>query len=84
MEVLWPSDRVVRAALFVGLGLGFWQQASGSEAAVYYSPHVLEVSGGMQEVKSSASRCGSRAWGSECPGRDLACSRCGSRVSCFA
>lgn len=32
------------AALFVGLGLGFWQQASGSEAAVYYSPHVLEVS----------------------------------------
>lgn len=31
------------AALFVGLGLGFWQQASGSEAAVYYSPHVLEV-----------------------------------------
>lgn len=37
------SDRVVRAALFVGLGLGFWQQASGSEAAVYYSPHVLEV-----------------------------------------
>lgn len=37
------SDRVVGAALFVGLGLGFWQQASGSEAAVYYSPHVLEV-----------------------------------------
>lgn len=36
-------DRVVGAALFVGLGLGFWQQASGSEAAVYYSPHVLEV-----------------------------------------
>ncbi|CAM9206663.1 unnamed protein product [Ascophyllum nodosum] len=45
MEVLWPSDRVVRAALFVGLGLGFWQQASGSEAAVYYSPHVLEATG---------------------------------------
>ena len=37
------SDKVVGAALFVGLGLGFWQQASGSEAAVYYSPHVLEV-----------------------------------------
>ena len=34
---------MVGAALFVGLGLGFWQQASGSEAAVYYSPHVLEV-----------------------------------------
>eukprot|EP00903_Cladosiphon_okamuranus_P016207 g14955.t1 len=45
MEVLWPSDRVVGAALFVGLGLGFWQQASGSEAAVYYSPHVLEAAG---------------------------------------
>ncbi|CAM9643191.1 unnamed protein product [Ectocarpus fasciculatus] len=45
MEVLWPSDKVVRAALFVGLGLGFWQQASGSEAAVYYSPHVLEAAG---------------------------------------
>ncbi|CAB1102967.1 unnamed protein product [Ectocarpus sp. CCAP 1310/34] len=39
------SDKVVRAALFVGLGLGFWQQASGSEAAVYYSPHVLEAAG---------------------------------------
>ncbi|CAN0082477.1 unnamed protein product, partial [Hapterophycus canaliculatus] len=39
------SDRVVRAALFVGLGLGFWQQASGSEAAVYYSPHVLQAAG---------------------------------------
>lgn len=46
IEVLWPSDRVVGAALFVGLGLGFWQQASGSEAAVYYSPHVLEVKDG--------------------------------------
>lgn len=36
---------MIGAALFVGLGLGFWQQASGSEAAVYYSPHVLEVGG---------------------------------------
>ncbi|CAN0484427.1 unnamed protein product, partial [Discosporangium mesarthrocarpum] len=35
-------DKVLRAALVVGLGLGFWQQASGSEAAVYYSPHVLQ------------------------------------------
>eukprot|EP00612_Vaucheria_litorea_P001025 CAMPEP_0171452226 /NCGR_PEP_ID=MMETSP0945-20130129/415_1 /TAXON_ID=109269 /ORGANISM="Vaucheria litorea, Strain CCMP2940" /LENGTH=512 /DNA_ID=CAMNT_0011976843 /DNA_START=64 /DNA_END=1599 /DNA_ORIENTATION=- len=45
MEVLWPSDNVIKAAAFVGLGLGFWQQATGSEAAVYYSPTVLADAG---------------------------------------
>ena len=50
------SDKVVGAALFVGLGLGFWQQASGSEAAVYYSPHVLEVRG-RRIVRSAAVKC---------------------------
>jgi predicted MFS family arabinose efflux permease len=44
-QVLFPSDEVRRYALVIGLGLGFWQQASGSEAAVYYSPEVLEGSG---------------------------------------
>jgi MFS family permease len=45
LDVLCPTDPVVKAAAFVGLGLGFWQQATGSEAAVYYSPTVLEDAG---------------------------------------
>jgi sugar porter (SP) family MFS transporter len=45
LEVLLPRDPVQRAALFIGLGLGFWQQASGSEAAVYYTPTVLQNAG---------------------------------------
>eukprot|EP00611_Tribonema_gayanum_P004868 TRINITY_DN140_c0_g1_i7.p1 TRINITY_DN140_c0_g1~~TRINITY_DN140_c0_g1_i7.p1 ORF type:complete len:522 (-),score=160.57 TRINITY_DN140_c0_g1_i7:1182-2747(-) len=44
-DVLCPSDRAIAAAVSIGLGLGFWQQASGSEAAVYYSPEVLKHSG---------------------------------------
>lgn len=50
---------MVGAALFVGLGLGFWQQASGSEAAVYYSPHVLEVGEERrgEEEEDGGSRC---------------------------
>ena len=30
-DVLLPRDRVVKAAMIVAVGLGFWQQASGSE-----------------------------------------------------
>mmetsp|Transcript_7407 Transcript_7407/g.11063 ORF Transcript_7407/g.11063 Transcript_7407/m.11063 type:complete len:576 (-) Transcript_7407:92-1819(-) len=44
-EVLRPQDKAIKAAVTIGLGLGFWQQASGSEAAVYYSPEVLKNSG---------------------------------------
>jgi len=31
--------------VLLGLGLGFFQQASGSEAAVYYSPTIMSVAG---------------------------------------
>ncbi|CAM9622014.1 unnamed protein product, partial [Phaeothamnion confervicola] len=44
-DILCPSEAAVQAAVVVGVGLGFWQQASGSEAAVYYSPEVLRDSG---------------------------------------
>ncbi|CAM9373855.1 unnamed protein product [Ascophyllum nodosum] len=44
-DVLLPRDRVVKAAMIVAVGLGFWQQASGSEAAVYYTPEVLKTKG---------------------------------------
>ncbi|CAM9871628.1 unnamed protein product, partial [Laminaria digitata] len=44
-DVLLPQDRVVKAAMLLGVGLGFWQQASGSEAAVYYTPEVLKQKG---------------------------------------
>ncbi|CAB1111751.1 unnamed protein product [Ectocarpus sp. CCAP 1310/34] len=44
-DVLVPSDRTVKAAMVLGIGLGFWQQASGSEAAVYYTPEVLKDKG---------------------------------------
>lgn len=45
IDVLKPKDRAVRSAVCIGVGLGFWQQASGSEAAVYYGPEVLAQSG---------------------------------------
>ncbi|CAM9351366.1 unnamed protein product, partial [Chrysoparadoxa australica] len=43
--VIWPTDPLIKTAMAIGLGLAFWQQASGSEAAVYYSPEVLEDNG---------------------------------------
>ncbi len=45
LEVLFPSDPVQLSALLIALGLGFWQQATGSEAAVYYSPSILWEAG---------------------------------------
>ncbi|CAN0188939.1 unnamed protein product, partial [Discosporangium mesarthrocarpum] len=36
MDVLAPRDKKVQAAMLVGLGLGFWQQASGSEVREIY------------------------------------------------
>lgn len=32
-----PSDRTVKAAMVLGIGLGFWQQASGSEVGRQWS-----------------------------------------------
>lgn len=44
-ELLCSMSPVLRSTLFLGLGLGIAQQASGSEAAVYYSPSVLDDAG---------------------------------------
>ena len=38
-------DPVNRAALVIGAGTAFFQQANGSEAAVYYVPQVLRAAG---------------------------------------
>jgi hypothetical protein len=40
----------------MGLGLGFFQQASGSEAAVYYSPQILAEIGMHSETVRSLVR----------------------------
>ncbi len=45
IEALLPSYPVHTSALLIALGLGFWQQATGSEAAVYYSPSILREAG---------------------------------------
>ncbi len=45
IDALLPSDSVHMSALLIALGLGFWQQATGSEAAVYYSPSILQEAG---------------------------------------
>lgn len=37
-DILLPKDRVVRAAMLLGVGLGFWQQASGSEVKIVCVP----------------------------------------------
>lgn len=44
-ELLSPTQPALRATVLLGLGLGIAQQASGSEAAVYYSPNILEDAG---------------------------------------
>jgi hypothetical protein len=38
--------------VLLGLGLGFFQQASGSEATVYYTPELMDAVG----VKSMSKR----------------------------
>ena len=35
--------------LIAGLGCAFWQQATGVEAAVYYTPETLEAAGIQEE-----------------------------------
>mmetsp|Transcript_59398 Transcript_59398/g.112103 ORF Transcript_59398/g.112103 Transcript_59398/m.112103 type:complete len:613 (+) Transcript_59398:128-1966(+) len=49
-EVLWidplpPSDAYLRRVILIVAGLGFWQQATGSEAVLYYSGSFLEQAG---------------------------------------
>lgn len=36
--------------LIVGVGAAFFQQASGAEAAVYYTPKILEEAGMSSDV----------------------------------
>merc|ERR1712032_349418 len=47
-DVLCPSA-LVRRMLLAGLGCAFFQQASGSEAIVYYTPTILEGFGVVSE-----------------------------------
>jgi hypothetical protein len=42
--------------VLLGLGLGLLQQASGSEAAVYYASQIFENLGMQSEIKQSAVR----------------------------
>jgi len=44
-DTLFSKNPVVQRVMLVVIGLGFWQQANGSEAAVYYTPIVLQSSG---------------------------------------
>ncbi|CAN0169914.1 unnamed protein product [Pylaiella littoralis] len=44
-ELLCSVSPALRATVMLGLGLGIAQQASGSEALVYYSPSVLKDAG---------------------------------------
>jgi MFS family permease len=43
------SETVARRALLIGAGTAFFQQANGSEAAVYYVPQVLRAAGVRSE-----------------------------------
>ncbi|KAM3576673.1 hypothetical protein VYU27_001476 [Nannochloropsis oceanica] len=59
-EVLCPRHRAILLPVLMGLGLGFFQQASGSEAAVYYSPKILAeagVSGTAQQSIGNIAIC---------------------------
>mmetsp|Transcript_40291 Transcript_40291/g.126045 ORF Transcript_40291/g.126045 Transcript_40291/m.126045 type:complete len:549 (-) Transcript_40291:72-1718(-) len=44
-EILFPRTRVLQRALFIVMGLAFWQQATGSEAVLYYSATFLREAG---------------------------------------
>lgn len=52
-EVLCPRHRAILLPVLMGLGLGFFQQASGSEAAVYYSPQILSEAGVSSTAQQS-------------------------------
>lgn len=55
-EVLWPRHRAILLPVLMGLALGFFQQANGSEAAVYYSPQILAEAGVNSRAKQSLVR----------------------------
>lgn len=65
-EVLWPRHRAILLPVLMGLALGFFQQANGSEAAVYYSPQILAEAGvtsrSQQSLVSASVLCG-LVWG---------------------
>ena len=44
-DVLFPKDAYIKRALLIGVGISFFQQASGNEAAVYYTPHIFMEAG---------------------------------------
>eukprot|EP00854_Cymbomonas_tetramitiformis_P001016 gene1016-1542_t len=44
-RVFFPAKGAPRAMLLAGMGCAFWQQATGVEAAVYYTPETLEAAG---------------------------------------
>ena len=45
MEVFCPNNEYIKRALLIGVGVSFFQQASGNEAAVYYTPHIFARAG---------------------------------------
>ena len=45
-----PPTGAPRAMIIAGLGCAFWQQATGVEAAVYYTPETLEAAGITDET----------------------------------
>lgn len=57
-EVLWPKHVSIGRPVLLGLGLGLLQQASGSEAAVYYASQIFEGLGMQSEIKQSAANVG--------------------------
>ena len=44
-RVFLPAKGAPRAMIVAGLGVAFWQQATGVEAAVYYTPETLHAAG---------------------------------------
>eukprot|EP01084_Bolivina_argentea_P001242 2289_1 len=45
LEVFCPKNEYIKRALIIGVGIAFFQQASGNEAAVYYTPHIFAKAG---------------------------------------
>ena len=41
-DVFFPRDPVTRRMIFCGMGVAFFSQATGTEAAVYYTPTILK------------------------------------------
>eukprot|EP01083_Nonionella_stella_P308078 1085505_1 len=50
LDILWPHNAYVKRALLIGVGIAFFQQASGNEAAVYYTPHIFRRAGVEEDL----------------------------------